>query len=258
MDRSSNGTGETGNRSSAAGIGHSWLKYLLTLVLCAVAMQITMVLPGAKSNPIFLFLMVAVAISAWYGGWHCAILATFLSLLGEFYLIYPSLRANFVSPVLITRLTAMVVLLVATCIAFSLLRAAGSRNREMLAREKLARAEVEAAMAHQKQSQELLERDDGRILEANHAAVLAYGYTREELLALTIHDLRAPETRALTPTQMQEAGNSGILFETVHVRKNGSRFPVEVSSRGAEVGGVRTLISIVRDITARRGVEESR
>jgi GAF domain-containing protein len=35
---------------------------------------------------------------------------------------------------------------------------------------------------------------DERIVDANRAAVATYGYAREHLLALTIHDLRAPET----------------------------------------------------------------
>ena len=34
--------------------------------------------------------------------------------------------------------------------------------------------------------------DDGRILEANEAAVQEYGYSREEFLSLTIRDIRDP------------------------------------------------------------------
>ncbi len=98
-------------------------------------------------------------------------------------------------------------------------------------------------------------REEGRILEANAAAIQAYGYSRAELLGLTIHDLRAPDTRRLTADQMAQADAGGILFETVHRRKDGTAFPVEVSSRGATIAGVRALISIVRDITQRRKTE---
>jgi PAS domain S-box-containing protein len=97
-----------------------------------------------------------------------------------------------------------------------------------------------------------MRRDDGRILEANAAAVKAYGYSRDELLALSIRDLRAPDTLPLTAGQMAEADSRGILFETEHRRKDGSTFPVEVSSQGATIGGTRTLISVIRDITERR------
>ncbi|MBN2119053.1 MAG: PAS domain S-box protein [Anaerolineales bacterium] len=100
-----------------------------------------------------------------------------------------------------------------------------------------------------------VERADGRILEANTAALQAYGYSRAQLLGLTIHDLRAGDTHLLTPDQMTQADTSGILFETIHLRKDGTTFPVEVSSRGATIGGVRTLISIIRDITERKKAE---
>jgi len=44
--------------------------------------------------------------------------------------------------------------------------------------------------------------DDGLILEANTAAVEAYGYTHEQLKSLTIHDLRETGTRPLAPGEM--------------------------------------------------------
>jgi PAS domain S-box-containing protein len=102
-----------------------------------------------------------------------------------------------------------------------------------------------------------MRRDDGRILEANAAAETAYGYSREEMLSLSIRDLRASETRPLTEDQMALADTSGLLFETVHRRKDGSTFPVEVSSRGATIEGARTLMSVVRDITERKKTEEA-
>jgi PAS domain S-box-containing protein len=101
-----------------------------------------------------------------------------------------------------------------------------------------------------------MRRDDGRIVEANLAAENAYGYSRDELLRLTVHDLRAVETRGATAEQMEQADARGILFETVHRRRDGSTFPVEVSSRGGTIGGERMLISVVRDITARKAAEE--
>jgi len=102
----------------------------------------------------------------------------------------------------------------------------------------------------------LVRRDDGRILEANAAAVNTYGYNSEELLGLTIKELRAPQTVGLADEQMAEADSHGILFETLHRRRDGSTFPVEVSSQGATIGGIRTLISVIRDITERKHAED--
>jgi len=103
----------------------------------------------------------------------------------------------------------------------------------------------------------LFVRRDGRIIEANEAAVKAYGYTRAELLQKYIYDLRANHTLCLTNTQMTEADSYGILFETEHQRKDGSTFPAEVSSQGAVIGNGRVLMSIIRDVTKRKCDEQA-
>lgn len=96
---------------------------------------------------------------------------------------------------------------------------------------------------------------DGRITDANEAACLTYGYNREELLKLEIEDLRPSETRALIKQEMSRAVENGILFETVHRRKDGSTFPVEVSSQTAIINDERALFSVIRDISDRKEME---
>jgi PAS domain S-box-containing protein len=100
-------------------------------------------------------------------------------------------------------------------------------------------------------------RSDGRIVEANRAALDAYGYDRETLLTMTIYDLRDAPTVPLVPMQMAQADTQGIRFETVHRRKDGSTFPVEVSSIGADIYGERVLLSIIRDISDRKRAEDA-
>jgi two-component system cell cycle sensor histidine kinase/response regulator CckA len=101
-----------------------------------------------------------------------------------------------------------------------------------------------------------IRREDGRILDGNAAALGAYGYSRDELLSLTVADLRAPQSRALTWEQLEAADREGLRFETIHLRKDGSTFPVEVNSDGATLGGARILMSVVRDISERRLADE--
>jgi PAS domain-containing protein len=38
-----------------------------------------------------------------------------------------------------------------------------------------------------------IRRNDGRILEANEAAIKSYGYSRDELVSLKIYNLRGPK-----------------------------------------------------------------
>jgi PAS domain S-box-containing protein len=97
---------------------------------------------------------------------------------------------------------------------------------------------------------------EGNITAANDAAVAAYGYSRAELLTMRIHELREPSTAALVPLQVRLADEHGIFFETIHRRRDGSTFPVEISSRGATVGGERLLLSIIRDISDRQNTEK--
>jgi len=93
---------------------------------------------------------------------------------------------------------------------------------------------------------------DGQILDANRKAEELYGYGREELLLRNVRDLRAEETRASVAEQMAKAAEpAGHVFATVHRRKDGATFPVEVSSRLVELDRGRTFLSIVRDLSDR-------
>jgi PAS domain S-box-containing protein len=103
----------------------------------------------------------------------------------------------------------------------------------------------------------VIDADTGRIVEANRAAEQAYQYSRDELLALAIYDLRL-ETPPSVTDQMRSADRQGSLFETLHRRKDGSVFPVEVSSRGETLDDSRYLLSIIRDITERKRADEER
>jgi PAS domain S-box-containing protein len=97
----------------------------------------------------------------------------------------------------------------------------------------------------------VIDAKDGRLLDANAVAERAYGYTRAQLLALTVYDLRVDAPQPVT-AQMATADQGGIMFETVHRRRDGTTFPVEVSSRGETIGDRRVLVSLIRDITERK------
>lgn len=92
----------------------------------------------------------------------------------------------------------------------------------------------------------------GEILEVNAAASRMLGYSREELLKMTVGDLVPPEVAANLPEQIQERTvREGVYIETVNVRKDGSRIPVEVSNTLIKIGGKKRVIAIVHDITER-------
>ena len=96
---------------------------------------------------------------------------------------------------------------------------------------------------------------DGEIIDANERAVSAYGYSIDELRSLRIENLRSPDFQNRIPEQMRIAYERGLVFEAEHLKKDGTRFSVEVSSRGVVVGGERILLSIIRDISERKEAE---
>jgi signal transduction histidine kinase len=74
---------------------------------------------------------------------------------------------------------------------------------------------------------------------------------------MNLKDLRSSETRLLLNWQMKEVEeHNGLVFETMHQRKDGTTFPIEVSSRIIQIDGNKYYQSIVRDITERKQAEE--
>jgi PAS domain S-box-containing protein len=132
------------------------------------------------------------------------------------------------------------------------------RSRRAHYEAALARSEARFAdLFEQANDAIVVSRPDGRIVAANARAEALYGYPRAELLALAIHDLRAPETLPQLGSQMRQVlDGSGLVFETVHLANDGARIPVEVSSRRIEWDGGPVLFSLVRDIRERRAAEE--
>ena len=96
----------------------------------------------------------------------------------------------------------------------------------------------------------------GFVLEANEAAVAAYGYSAEEFHRLNVRSLRSPETVATFEADWNAGTRpGGLLVETVHQRKDGSTFPVELSTRAFEVDGKTFRQSFIRDISVRKDLE---
>ncbi|MCM2315234.1 MAG: PAS domain S-box protein [Thermoanaerobaculia bacterium] len=97
---------------------------------------------------------------------------------------------------------------------------------------------------------------DGTILDANSAAERMYGRTRATLKELRVSELRAPGEEDRKSGEIDSADREGqIVFRARHVRRDGSPFPVEVSSRAAEIDGRAGFVLVVRDISDRIAAE---
>jgi PAS domain S-box-containing protein len=99
---------------------------------------------------------------------------------------------------------------------------------------------------------------DARLFYVNESACRTLGYSREELLSMTIHDIQAdPRSAEVWPLHWAELKQRGsFTFETQHRRKNGDVFPVEITVNYIEFDGKEYNCAFFRDITKRKGVEE--
>jgi two-component system cell cycle sensor histidine kinase/response regulator CckA len=97
-----------------------------------------------------------------------------------------------------------------------------------------------------------------RILDVNEAASLMLGYSKDELCAMTVHDLNPDFQKDKWPEFWAETQRCGTLvLETVHRAKNGRLIPIEVSVNYLFYEGKEYHCAFVRDITERRQAEEA-
>ncbi len=98
---------------------------------------------------------------------------------------------------------------------------------------------------------------DGNFIDANRTAYERLGYAREELLSLNIRTLDDPSFARRVPKRFKQIQEHGVaVFESAHLRKDGSTMPVEVNSRLLEYKGRQVYFSVIRDITDRKRAEE--
>jgi len=99
----------------------------------------------------------------------------------------------------------------------------------------------------------------GTFIEVNAAACQRLGYTKEEFLHLSILDILPPEKLSdVSPVMQKLFTERHLVFETVHVAKDGRQIPVEVSSHLFDFNGQPTVFSLARDISARKELEQHR
>ena len=99
---------------------------------------------------------------------------------------------------------------------------------------------------------------NGQILDTNAFALKYLGYEREELIGKSVFELNPAFNREKYEAYIQaiETGEP-VTTETIHRRKNGQTSPVEVRSGLIRMDGEQRILSLVRDISARKEAEKA-
>ncbi|MFQ5799344.1 MAG: PAS domain S-box protein, partial [Bacteroidota bacterium] len=97
-----------------------------------------------------------------------------------------------------------------------------------------------------------------RFFYVNDAACRSLGYSREELLSMTVHDIDPWFPAESWPRTWEEVKKRRCFtFESHHRTKHGRIFPVEITVNYMEFEGKEYNCAFARDITKRRQAEET-
>jgi PAS domain S-box-containing protein len=98
---------------------------------------------------------------------------------------------------------------------------------------------------------------EGRFVDVNRQACEGLGYTREELLALSVADIETDlEPGSLKKLWKRIASGPPLTLEGAHRRKDGTTFPVEVRVGVFAAEERPLMLALARDISGRREAEE--
>ena len=94
------------------------------------------------------------------------------------------------------------------------------------------------------------------VVDVNRQACESLGYTREELIGLRPRDFDAGlDAAGIRNIQHRVAAGETVTFETLHRRKDGTVFPVEIRVREFDYADQRLHVALVRDIRERKRAE---
>lgn len=239
---------------------HPWLlSYGIAVFSVALALGTTLAAsPWLNQTPGQLFL-VAVMLSAWYGGLGPGSVATILSVLAVNYFFYPPNYAFDFS-----NFRSVVQLSVFMIAAFLI---SGLNEARRLA---LRKAEINLSALQESETRfsRLAETNilgiivanmNGAIVEANDAFLRMVGYTRAEMLSGQVRwrDMTPPDYLEVSQRSIQELHSLGFCnpFEKEYIRKDGSRVPVLI---GSAMTSTHTVLGFVLDLSERKQAERAK
>ncbi len=94
--------------------------------------------------------------------------------------------------------------------------------------------------------------EDGNIVQFSRSFASMLGYTNEETARLNVMDWDAMIPKEKLISAVREVSKMPRIFETLHRRKDGTIFDVEINARRLEISGKKLIYASSRDITSRK------
>ena len=89
-----------------------------------------------------------------------------------------------------------------------------------------------------------------KFIYVNKRAIKALGYSREELMTMTVHDIDPEFPSKIWPTFWDDLKEKkSCVIHSIHQKKDGSTFPVEITANFIQFAGKEINCAIVKDVT---------
>ena len=225
-------------------------------VAIATAMRIALnPLLGGRTTFITYFL--ALVVTAWYGGLMPALVVVALgTILSAYFFLPPEYSLRVTDPGALLSLALFIIS--GTSVALF----SGALHRSVRkARESAQAVEVwRQVFEHARWGIVIANPAEGRLEAVNSAYAEMHGYTVEEMKGMPLINTIAPEARKDWDQNVRVTHEKGHnIYESLHTRKDGSRFPVlmDIAVIRDEAGNILYRTANVQDLTERKRGEEA-
>ena len=96
--------------------------------------------------------------------------------------------------------------------------------------------------------------ENGIVIDVNQRFYEMFNYDTSEIIGMAVLDIIAPGVRTIS--QEKIAAQNGETYETTGLKKDGATFPIEIHPREMHVRGRNIRISVIRDLTEQKNMEE--
>lgn len=229
-----------------------FFRYFAAILAVLSALLVTLQIDELRERRSLSLFFVAVIFATWYGGLGPGLTAFVLSVISGEYVIFPprySFDLSWESAYPLLTFIPLTLLIVGLFSALqfraAILRASEARYRFLFDNNPM--------------PMWVFDRESLYFMAVNEAAILHYGYSKEEFLSMTILDIRPKEDHlALRADILKKAPNAALPGVWKHLKKNGSAIDVEITAHELNFEGKTARLVLANDITERKLAENAR